>query len=249
MTSPTPIFVGPIADDAPSLTERAIQAIRLSIRNGTMIPGELYTINQLASELGVSRSPVRDALLRLEETGVVKFERYRGFRLQMPGPRELAELFAVRVALEIPAARKAAARATDEQLAAIEVERSSLQAAAAADDEPDFMFHDQRLHGLVLDFAGNQYARAIIDNIRDATRLVGASTIENYRSLVEVYEEHMPIIDAMTRRSADAAAAAMAFHLRQTGLLLIQKSIGGEGTDAVDASQRLWDELVAGPDS
>ena len=49
-----------------SLTERAIEAVRVAIRNGTMVPGELYTVNQLATELGVSRSPARDALLRLE---------------------------------------------------------------------------------------------------------------------------------------------------------------------------------------
>src|SRR5882757_8865137 len=100
-----PSLVGPIIDVSPSLTERAIEAVRMAIRNGTMVPGELYTVNQLATELGVSRGPVRDALLRLEETGMIKFERYRGFRLQLPGPAELAQIFAVRVALEIPAAR------------------------------------------------------------------------------------------------------------------------------------------------
>lgn len=227
-----------------SLTERAIQAVRLAIRTGTMVPGELYTVNQLAQELGVSRSPVRDALLRLEETGMIKFERNRGFRLQLPGPRDLAQIFAVRVALEIPAARTAAVRVTDEQIDSLEAVRRALNDAALADDEPSFMLHDQRLHGLILDIAGNNYARKVIDNIRDATRLVGASTVENFRSLVEVYEEHLPIIDAIGSRDPKAAGAAMSEHLRQTGRLLLIKSIGTDDPQSEAQSAALWSEFV-----
>ena len=239
-----PSLVEPIIDVSPSLTERAIEAVRVAIRNGAMVPGELYTVNQLATELGVSRSPVRDALLRLEETGMIKFERYRGFRLQLPGPQDLAQIFAVRVALEIPAARKAAARATDEQIAELKAVAEALRKAAMADEEPEFMLHDQKLHGLVLDFAGNLYSRKVIDNIRDATRLVGASTFQNFRSLVEVYQEHVPIVDAIAARDPAAAASAMYQHLRRTGGLLLQKSIGVNRPEAESESKRLWNEFV-----
>jgi DNA-binding GntR family transcriptional regulator len=238
-----PSLVGPIIDVSPSLTERAIEAVRVAIRNGTMVPGELYTVNQLATELGVSRSPARDALLRLEETGVIKFERYRGFRLQLPGPQDLAQIFAVRVALEIPAARKAAAYATDEQVAELRAEGEALRKAAMANEEPEFMLHDQKLHGLVLDFAGNLYARKVIDNIRDTTRLVGVSTFQK-RTLVEVYHEHVPIVDAVAARDAVAASSAMYQHLRQTGTLLLRKSIGQDRPDVESESERLWNEFV-----
>ena len=76
---------------------------------------------------------------------MIKFERYRGFRLQLPGPADLAQIFAVRVALEIPAARKAAARATDAQIAELKAVAEALRKAAMADAEPEFMLHDQRL--------------------------------------------------------------------------------------------------------
>jgi DNA-binding GntR family transcriptional regulator len=243
MTNKTSL-VEPIDDVTPSLTERAIQAVRTAIRSGTMVPGELYTVNQLAIELGVSRSPVRDALLRLEETGVIKFERNRGFRLQLPGPRELAQILAVRVALEVPAARRAAMNATAQQIFALEVDRAALFDAVTANDEPDFMLHDQRLHGLIIEMAGNRYARKLIDNIRDATRLVGASTVENFRSLTQVYLEHLPIIEAISSRDPEAAATAMAFHLRHTGGLLLQKSIGVGLPNTVSESEKLWNEFV-----
>lgn len=239
-----PFLGGPISDVSPSLTQRAIEAVRLAIRNGAMVPGELYTVNQLATELGVSRSPVRDALLRLEETGMIKFERYRGFRLQLPGPGELAQIFAVRVALEIPAARKAATRATGEQIALLRAEGEALRIAAVADDELDFMMHDQELHGLILDFAGNHYARKVIDNIRDATRLVGASTFQSFRTLAEVYQEHLPIVEAVAARDPAAASSAMYQHLRRTGDLLLRKSIGVHSPDVDAESERLWNEFV-----
>src|SRR5882724_7811071 len=239
-----PFLGGPIIDVSPSLTQRAIEAVRLAIRNGAMVPGELYTVNQLATELGVSRSPVRDALLRLEETGMIKFERYRGFRLQLPGPGELAQIFAVRVALEIPAARRAANCATGEQIAVLRAEGEALRKAALADDELDFMMHDQKLHGLILDFAGNHYARKVIDNIRDATRLVGASTFHSFRTLVEVYQEHLPIVEAIAARDPAAASSAMYQHLRRTGDLLLRKSIGVDSPGVDAESERLWNEFV-----
>lgn len=234
-------IVGKLQFDAQSLTERAIQAVRSAIRNGQMVPGELYTVNQLAVELGVSRSPVRDALLRLEETGVIKFERNRGFRLTLPTSVDLAQIFSVRLALEVPATAVATQRATPAQLEVIEAERAALYQAAQDDDEPTFMLHDQRLHSAVLDIADNAFIRKIIDNIRDATRLVGASTIENYRTLVEVYEEHLPIIEGIIAKDPTRAAEAMRYHLSQTARLLIQKSLEGGDADRVD---EIWDAAV-----
>lgn len=235
-------IVGRIDAGAPSLTERAIQAVRAAIRNGLMVPGELYTVNQLAVELGVSRSPVREALLRLEETGVIRFERNRGFRLILPTPQDLAQMFAVRIALEVPGAALAAERATTAQLHAIETERDLLYRAALADDEPTFMLHDQRLHSAIMEITDNRYVRKIIDNIRDATRLVGASTLEDFRTLVAVYEEHLPILDAIVSRDGARAAAAMAYHLAQTGQLLVQKSLGAD--DSPQRVDAIWQAAV-----
>jgi len=88
-----PSLVGPIIDVSPSLTERAIEAVRLAIRNGAMVPGELYTVNQLATELGVSRSPVRDARVAARRNRHDQVRALPRFRLQLPGPQDLAQIF------------------------------------------------------------------------------------------------------------------------------------------------------------
>ncbi|MEV6984121.1 GntR family transcriptional regulator [Sphaerisporangium sp. NPDC051017] len=232
-------ILDPLDPVVPSLTERAVQVIRRAITTGDLIPGKLYSVHQLSKDLGVSRSPVRDALLRLEETGMVRFERNRGFRIVLPGARELAEIFGVRLALEVPAAAMAARRATDEQIAAMSEELESMRAAAADDDEPTFMLHDQQFHSGLLAAAGNEYARGVIDNIRIATRMVGTSTVKNQRSLAEVILEHEPILEAVAKRDERAAISAMSRHLRHTGEMLVQRTSSPQ-QDPIDLVSLWW---------
>lgn len=222
-----------------SLTERTIEEVRGGIRNGTFVPGELYSVYQLADRLGVSRSPVREALLRLAETGMVSIEKNRGFRVVLPGARELAEIMAVRLALEVPAAARAARRAGPADRAALESERESMQQAVRAGNEGDFLLHDQRLHSVLLNLAGNSHVIRIIDNLRDATRLVGMSTIRTARSLDDVHAEHLPILTAVEHGDPTAAAEAMRHHLESTGRLLLR----GAATEHDDVD-RLWEDYV-----
>jgi DNA-binding GntR family transcriptional regulator len=234
----------PLASRALSLTERTIDALREAIRNGSLKPGELYSVYQIAEDLGVSRSPVREALLRLAETGMVRFERNKGFRVVIPGPKALAEMIAVRIALEVPAARRAAivAQASDDR--GLIAECNAMKEAAATQNELLFMVHDQRLHAIILELAGNSYVQRIIENLRDATRLVGASTIKGTRTLDEVFGEHLPIVTAIAAGDGDAAALAMDEHLKVTGRNLLRDAVSrpdaGEHTDDAE----LWARFI-----
>ena len=115
----------------------------------------MYSAYQIASYLGVSRSPVRDALMRLAEAGMVAFERNRGFRVVLPGPQEIAEVFQLRLLFEVPAARQAAAHPAGGLVAGLSAELGVMRRAAVAHDEAVFMRHDQRLHALIIAAAGN----------------------------------------------------------------------------------------------
>lgn len=244
---PKPVSaVAPLPAGPPSLTERTIEVVRDAIRQGTLVPGELYSVYRLSEELGVSRSPVRDALLRLAETGMISFERNRGFRVILPDAHELAEIFAIRLALEVPAAGRAAGAAQEADLEALRLECAAMENAAAAGDEPLFMLHDQRLHALILGLAGNRRVGRIIENLRDATRLVGASTIEKSRTLQDVHREHLPVVEAIAAGDSAAAAEAMHRHLTETGRLLLRGAVQRDGGTVDEGS--LWDELVEGPE-
>lgn len=224
-----------------SLTDRTIEVLQDRIRTGILVPGELYSVYRLADELGVSRSPVREALLRLTETGMVVIEKNRGFRVMIPGPRELTEIMAVRLALEVPAAGRVVQRIGSGDLAALHAERDAMRAAVTQGDEGTFLRHDQRLHSLLLHLAGNTRVTWIIENLRDATRLVDVSTIRESRSMAEVHREHLPVLIAVERGDAEDARNAMRVHLESTERLLLRRAAE---TAASADDRRLWNELI-----
>ncbi|OBF28632.1 GntR family transcriptional regulator [Mycobacterium sp. ACS4331] len=206
--------------------EAVVAAVREAIDDGRMRPNVRYSVYQLAESLGVSRTPVREALLRLEEVGLVEFQARQGFQILLPRAADIADIFAVRLALELPAVRRVAATGCPPDR--LERQRDLMRAAAAAGDERAFVAHDQRLHDLILELAGNARARGIVRGLRETTRLLGASTAEKTRTLVDIDAEHAPIVDALLRGQPDTAAAAMEAHLVSTGKLLVGQALRDE---------------------
>jgi len=230
--------LAPLTARSSSLTDQVVAAIRDAVRTGALVPGELYSAYQLADLLGVSRSPVREALLRLAEVGTVELERNRGFRVVLPEPREIAEIFHLRLLLEVPAARRAADHPSPGLVPSLEAELVQMRSAADVHDEALFMQHDQRLHGLVLDASGNERLSDLIDGLRDITRLLGASTVDRSRSLGDIWAEHEPIVHAIAAARGDDAADAQQRHVCNTGRLLVAQAVR-ERDDPVDPDA-LW---------
>jgi DNA-binding GntR family transcriptional regulator len=226
-----------------SLADQAVAAIRQAVRDGALQPGRLYSAYQIADYLGVSRSPVRDALMRLAEAGMVAFERNRGFRIVLPGPQDIAEVFQLRLLLEVPAARRAAARSSGDLAAGLKAELAMMRGAAADHDEPLFMRHDQRLHALIVATAGNARLVSLVDNLRDTTRLLGASTVDRSRDLDDIAEEHLPILDAIAAGDVAAAGHAMAHHISHTGKLLVAQAVAEAGGGM--SAEALWSQIAA----
>lgn len=227
--------------------EQAVTAIRAAIDDGRMKPGVRYSVYQLAESLGVSRTPVREALLRLEEVGLIKFEARQGFRIQLPRSTDIADIFAVRLALELPAVRRAAATADPRLTEALRAERALMLDAARTGGEDAFMQHDLRLHDLILDWAGNQRSRSIVRGLRETTRLLGASTADRTRTIADIDREHTPIVDAIIAGRPADAEAAMRRHLVTTGRLLVTQALrdesrpDGPDPDTIDA---IWSAAV-----
>ncbi|GAA0240339.1 GntR family transcriptional regulator [Cryptosporangium japonicum] len=222
---------------APLLADSVVTEVRDRIRTRRLVPGPTYSVYQLADELGVSRSPVREGLVKLAEAGVVRFRRNRGFQVLLPEPRDIAEIFAVRVALEVPAARRAAGHASDDAVAAIAECMAELEATT---DPATFWERDRTLHRLVLLASGNRRAAATVDELRAITSLLDAPTD---RTRAAVCAEHRPIVDALVARDGTAAAEAMRSHLSSTALLLMARAAHTTPDDP--ALTALWAELNA----
>lgn len=109
--------LAPLAGGRATLAQRAAEAIRAAVVDGRLAGGERYSVGSLAEQFGVSRTPVREALLLLEREGLVRFEPNRGVRILETTAHDLQEIFALRLLLEVPATRRACGRLSARELA------------------------------------------------------------------------------------------------------------------------------------
>ena len=214
-------------------TDRVFASLRESIVTGEFPAGSLHSIYRLADLLGVSRTPVREAVLRLADTGLVTIERNRGVRIRGVTAADVREVFELRLLLEVPAAAHAAAHADAAAVTALADALAHMREHAERDDEPQFVEHDRRLHDVVAGVLGNARLQAEIATLRDSIQARGASTIHRSRSMPELAEEHAPIVEAIATRDPLAAAAHMEQHLVRTATLLMEQ-VAVDGVDIVD---------------
>jgi DNA-binding GntR family transcriptional regulator len=207
--------------EAPSLADAVTQAIRDGVASGQLVPETTYSVYQLAEILGVSRSPVREGMLRLAEAGLVEIRRNRGFRVLPPRTDDIDEIIGIRLALEPPAARRAAERGTDEQHAEIRAALAAMTGAAARGDEASFWPADRALHDVLLRTSGRPRTATIIDRLRTTTALLGPPTTAGGRTLTAILAEHEPVVTAVLARDGAAAEAAMRAHLEATRAVLV----------------------------
>ena len=223
-----------------SLAEEAAAQVRAWLYDGTIGRNDFHSVPEIAHRLGMSRSPVREGLLGLAEAGLIEFVPKRGFRAVRPTGQDIAEIFALRLALEPDAAAHAARVGSADLLAGLRRQLAAMRGAADRDDDAAFTAADEHLHAAILDQAGNRRLTALIAGLRDTTRLIGASTADRSRSRADILAEHEPIVAAVEAADPDRAAHEMRTHLLATGRLLIQQA-----QDDGDASARAcWESLV-----
>lgn len=221
-----------------TLTDQIVEAIRDDITSGRLDPSALYSVQSLAEQLTltgggdrVSRTPVREALVRLAEAGMVRFVRNRGIQIVRPEVGDLEEIFQLRLMLEPPAAFNAAMRADAELLQELETELTGMGEAARAENLAKFMQHDVAFHQRVLRAGGNKRLVAIVRNLRDVTGTLGWDILlaqavgepAEGAGLEAVMAAHAPVLTALREGDPEGARRAMHRHVEQTGQMLIDQ--------------------------
>ena len=185
------------------------------------VPDETYSVYQLADLLDVSRSPVREALLRLAEAGLVQINRNRGFRVVIPQARDIEEIIDIRLALEPAAARRAAEHATDDEHAAI---RAAFDAMGGRERERRRGAASGSLTTTCTTASCGPEATG--GRPRSSTgsaprpHCSGRPPRPPGGTLPQIRAEHEPIVTAILRRDGAGAERAMRRHLEHTGRLL-----------------------------
>lgn len=220
---------------AASVNSQVLNALRTAVITGELQPGTLHSVQSLATQLGVSRTPVREALIKLSQQGMVRFERNRGVRVLQTSLHDLEEVFALRLLLEVPATRRAVELLDAGGRRELSRQLQAMERAAAADDEYRMWEHDRRFHRLLLEASGNGRLAEYVDGLRDTVLRRGASTARSSRSLDAIVAEHRAVLDRVQAGDASGAAAAMRVHVLHTAELLIAQEAGtAPGTVDVD---------------
>lgn len=199
-----------------NLREEAVEMMRAAILGGELEPGSIHSAVSLADLMGVSPTPVREAMLELARSGLVEVLPNRGFRVTVIDDGDLDEVAELRRLLEVPAMRLVIERADDQGLDALEEPLRQIEAAADSNDVPAFLVADREFHLGLLALAGSERLVEIIAGLRDQTRLVGLHSLAAAGVLQATAAEHRPILEAIRRRDRKAAERQMLTHLEHT---------------------------------
>lgn len=195
----------------PGLTERVRREITELIHSRTLSGGQAIIEQRLAEQLGVSRTPLREALQRLEGEGLVEKAASRSFLVRKVDFQEYIQTFKVRLLLEPEAAALAAMRAPEDRIGGVQAEIGTLRAMPDKHTKAHWV-SDDNLHRLVGEYCGNTALYATIERLRITTRLY---EVEDVRQRVENdLDQHAAIASALASKDADAARKAMQAHLQ-----------------------------------
>ncbi|MFC6356588.1 GntR family transcriptional regulator [Luethyella okanaganae] len=199
-----------------SLTEQAHSALRNAIASGQMRPGEMHSVAELALQLGVSRTPVREAVLQLARIGMVEVRRNQGVVVLARTEEDVARIYQLRLWLEVPAVEIAASTASPAQKEQIRKAYSQMLSAAEIGDQSRLEHADTQFHSLILNVTDNPRLVSVVRELRDLLMSRNQTTTGKSQSLLEVAHDHDDILAAIENGDGPAAAACMRVHLETT---------------------------------
>ncbi|MCD2195994.1 GntR family transcriptional regulator [Actinomycetospora endophytica] len=205
-------------------SERAQAALREAILGGELAPGAHLGEVELAERLGVSRTPVREALARLAAEGLVEAHAHRGARVVSFSPEDLDGIFDVRLALEPRATGRAAARATAADLDALDDLAARMLAVGTrgpAQDLDALVGLNREFHARLLDVAAAPALSAALGNVVHAPVVLRTFHTYDPASLARSLAHHAEIVAALRAGDADWASSVMRSHLGNARAVMV----------------------------
>lgn len=207
-------------DTPPSMQEVAFQSLKKAIMRNELKPGNIYSEQAIAKEMGMSKTPVHQALLDLENKGFVMLSPRKGFEVKALSAKNIRDMFELRRALEKTVVLKATAKLTSDDLRDLERIVGRIEDTR---DPIDFQKHDRSFHRRLAAISDNTYIINALNTVWDLSDWVGASILYNWGGYSQAAGEHMEVFEFMTVGEAEKAAAAMERHLNGTEIRYIEK--------------------------
>lgn len=204
-----------------SLKEKAYDILKKLILTGRLEQGKLHNEKRLAEVLGVSRTPVREALLELSREGMVSFVPSKGVKVLKITPKQVQEVFELRRIIEGYIIKSVSKQLTPADLKRIEKILSKQDRSLSKDEDLAFIEMDKEFHLFMASKMGNQQIETILQNLRDQIHLMGIRAIKDQTRSQQVLKEHQKIFSALKKKDAKRAHDELMRHLNNTEKILI----------------------------
>jgi len=199
--------------DAPQLGARVYQLLVKSIVNGQIEPGTPLRPDQVARQLNVSTTPVREAMHHLVLEGLAIKVPNQGWFVREFTDVQVRELYELRANLEAFGARLACARIADEEIAWLHQHQCVGESALSRGDMDAYRIYNQDLHTAIIKAARNSYLHKTMGQLQLQSEMLMASTIRISGRPVRAIEEHRRLIERLAARDAEAAGRLMEQHI------------------------------------
>ena len=211
-----------------SLREQAREAIRTQIVLGHFQPGKIESVINVAATLGVSITPVREAIMDLANVGMVEVIRNRGFRVPVLTDSDLDEIFRLRTMLEAPAMADVVKVLNGAPVPQFRQLAEDITEAAREGNLRTFLDMDRRFHLGLLEVVANRRLVALVAQLRDQARMQGLQQLADEGQLTHSGAEHITIVQAIESGDGELAADLMRKHLTHSrGIWAGQTESGG----------------------
>ncbi len=205
-----------------SQADRAYAALRRLVLDNALPAGTQILEQEAAIKLGMSRTPVREAMLRLARDGMVEIRPRHGMRVLPISADDMEEIYDLLYGLESTAAEIVAERGvTADQLGSLDQAVADMDAALATDNLEGWAAADERFHLLLVELTRNRRLIEAVATYWDQAHRVRVATLRLRPRPTRSNEDHRALVDAIRRRDAKAARAVHSEHRKRSGIMLV----------------------------
>ncbi len=209
-------------DSYQPLREIVCENLRDAIKKGILEPGERLMEVQIADELGISRTPVREAIRKLEQEGYVIMMPRRGTYVADVSESDIKEIFEIRSALESLATGLAARRIEQDEIEKLQNLLNEIEEYIAQGDMDKIVETDIKFHELLYQFSRNERLAAIISNLKEQLSRFRTLSMSYPGRLQETFEEHSEMVEAIADGDVSAARDAAEHHMERAEETLLK---------------------------
>jgi DNA-binding GntR family transcriptional regulator len=213
----------PLGSTHKNLDAKVYDRLKAMILERKLLPGEKIPQEKLAQDLGISRTPLVNALKFLEKEKLVQSIPRRGFFVRLFTKQEMISIFELREVLEGLAARRAALNISDKEIEQLRGFFQSFRGLSDIKDIKAYAKEDRRFHNFLLDIGAKEFLKSILETYNIIIYSYQVISSEGLvQSPNESIQDHLGVIDAVSRRDEEAAEILMRNHLRKSIVILRQ---------------------------